>query len=91
MVIDETKVKDENDKSYHTDELIIDEVHRYTGVKDWFNNQTDVIGRVEIYALNANDGSKGYIIRSSHDEGREVIDNFLQNVDRHDNLHENYN
>jgi len=78
-------------KDYQPGDLIINAIFRFKGRKDWFTNKQTVVKRRELYAIDANDGTKGYLIADFDEQGDEVINNFLINVDRHDELHTNYN
>ena len=89
-VMDETHAKDSKGNTYKPKDMTIDEIHRFKGNKNWFNNQDGPLHQSEIFALNASNGVKGTINREKDEEGWDVVETFLQNVDRHDNLHESY-
>lgn len=90
-VKDEKSIADENGNSYAPDDVMIDQILRFDGQKDWLENKGQRNEEVHLYALNANNGVKGIVERNARDNHRAVIDRFLQQVDRHDNLKENYN
>lgn len=91
-VKDEKTLKDKEGNDYAPGDLVINEVlriaHRPEGImadRDMQNDPTE-----SIYALSAKNGTKGLVINEFEEGGNDVADRFLQNVDRHDDLHANY-
>ncbi len=78
-------------QSYQPDDLVINGIYRFKGRKDWFTTRKTVVEHRVVYALDANDGQRGYLTADYDESGNEIVDKFLQNVDRHDKLHSNYN
>lgn len=89
-VMDE-KLAKADQKDYKPDDLVINAIYRFKGHKDWFTSKQTAVKRREIYVLDAKDDVRGYLIADFDESGNEVIDQFLINVDRHDELHTNYN
>lgn len=89
-VLDQSKAEADG-KHYSTDDLVINAIYRFKGRKDWFTSKQTVVKRRELYAIDAKDSTRGYLIADFDEEGDEVVNNFLINVDRHDELHTNYN
>lgn len=91
VVQDKSSATDSNGNKYAPEDLVIDEIHRFTGKKNWFNQQEKSAEQyLQVFALNAKNGVKGTINNDMREEGFDVVENFLQNVDRSDALHENY-
>lgn len=91
IVQDEKIATDSKGNEYKAEDLFIDEVHRITGQKNWFNQQDKATDRMQqVFALNAKNGVKGTINNDLNEEGFETVELFLQNVDRNDELNENY-
>ena len=80
-IVDESTMKDEEGNTYTPHDLVINEIHRLVS-KD---NESE---KTTIYALSANNGAMGIVIDTYGENSDETIDDFLQKVDTHDNLHE---
>lgn len=81
-VMDENTLKDQSNHFYKADELVLNEIHRL------LHKENDSEKTV-IYALSADNGSMGILIDKYGENSSEVIDDFLQKVDMHDDLHKN--
>lgn len=98
-VMDETTIRDSAGNEYQPTDLRMDHLVRVP------NRETREKGRVyagdvakqrqdtevkALYALNAKNGVKGILEEHMNEQGSDIIDRFLQNVDRHDALKEYY-
>lgn len=98
-VMDETTIRDSEGKEYQPADLTLDHLVRVP------NRETQEKGSVyagdvsrqkqhkevkALYALHAKNGVKGILEEHMNEQGSEVIERFLQNVDRHDALKEYY-
>lgn len=98
-VMDEKTLKDKNGEKYSPDDLRLDHIVRFPdrNKKDErgiyasdVTKQNELEDVEAIYALNSKNGVKGLLTESRDEAGSDVVDRFLQNVDRHDSLQENY-
>lgn len=87
-VVDETRLRDDKGNSFAPEDLVINDLYRYTGTKNWFTTKDRTEEPKAIYALMAKTGEKGYVTNGYGKNANETVDQFLRNVDRHDELND---
>lgn len=89
-VVDETTLRDDDENTYAPQDLTLNDIYRYTGSKNWFTTKDHTEAPKAIFALSAKNGVKGYVIDGYGEDSDEVVEQFLRNVDRFDELNGNY-
>ena len=89
-VMDEDEVQTDDGKAFKPEDLRIDHIVRIKENKVFLGDENKVPEAKALYALQAQDGASGIITESIDREEREIIEAFLRQVDRHDDLQESY-
>lgn len=89
-VMDEDEVQTDDGKAFKPEDLRIDHIVRIKENKVFLGDENKVPEAKALYALQAQDGTSGIITESIDREEREIIEAFLRQVDRHDDLQESY-
>jgi len=80
-VLDKTTCKDSFNKRYTAQELTIDKIYR-------FKDRPGLSEDSQIVAVNASDGAMGVITSGFGADSNSVVSQFMQNIDRGDDLNE---
>lgn len=89
-VMDDNEVQTDAGETYQSKDLRIDHIVRIKENKVFLGDETKVPEAKALYALQAQDGTSGIVIEYMDREESEVIEAFLRQVDRHDDLQEYY-
>jgi len=89
-VMDESEVQTDDGKAFQASDLRIDHIVHIKEHKVFLGDDNKVPEAKALYALQAKDGTSGIIIENRDRYESEVIQAFLRQVDRHDNLQEYY-
>jgi hypothetical protein len=89
-VIDENTVEAENGRRYKPADLVVHQITRIQNKEVYHGDANKESRPKAIFALQGPDNMRGLIKEMMDSEESKIVEGFLQQVNRHDDLQENY-
>ncbi|GEM_PF-1684653 len=89
-VYDQNTAKDSDGNKLNASDFVINYLIRLTENKVFLSNENKGKEPVILYGLSASNGSKGIIEEHKNEEGSEIVEAFLRNVDSENSIEEFY-